>query len=144
MELLSVGCCCSFTWLSILNICLIIDFCSSYHPAKSYDIIGYMMRHLKTLAKRLVELEFSCRRLDFGQGNKRVLQCDSSDKYSATKLKCLVERFILLHPTAKPAETLDTSGIAIYDNVSEWLAPIVLETCVNASVTQSIPFCEIA
>jgi hypothetical protein len=50
----------------------------------------------------------------------------------------------LASPSAKPTETLDTSVIPIFDSVPGWLAPIVLETCVIAFVTQSIPFCEIA
>lgn len=29
-----------------------------------------------------------------------------------------------------------------FDNVTVWLVPIVLETCVNASASQPIPFCE--
>jgi hypothetical protein len=38
---------------------------------------------------------------------------------------------IYLASTTKPAETLDTSGIPIFGNVAGWLAPIVLETCVD-------------
>ena len=50
----------------------------------------------------------------------------------------------LASPSAKPVETLDTSGIPIFDNVPVWLVSTVLETCVNASATQSIPLCETA
>ena len=50
----------------------------------------------------------------------------------------------LAKPKTKPVETLDTSGMPIFDIVPGWLVPIVLETGVNASANQSIPFCEIA
>lgn len=42
----------------------------------------------------------------------------------------------LAKPKTKPVETLDTSGMPIFDIVPGWLAPIVLETCVNASATR--------
>lgn len=44
----------------------------------------------------------------------------------------------LTNPTAKPAETPDTSGIPIFYNVPKWVTSIVLEACVNASTQLTI------